>query len=105
MQSYLDTLTKYKYRHFLSRLRTSLHILDIETERRAKPISKPICERVCFSCNLIEDEFHFILECNIYTDLRQTFIRKYYRERPNMFTLVQLLKSDEGDEYKGYKNT
>ena len=93
-QPYLDTLTINKYRNSFSRLRTSSHRLAIETGRWAKPISKPICERVCFSCKLIEDEFHFILECNIYTEVRQQYIRKYYRERPNMFKSVQLLKSE-----------
>ena len=78
------------------------HRLAIETERWVKPISRPICERVCFLCNLIEDEFHFILECNIHTDLRFFLIRKYYRERPNMFKLVQLLKSENKKEIAIY---
>ena len=76
-----------------------MHRVAIETGIWAKPISKPICERVWFSCKLIEDEFHFILECNIYTDLRQQCIRKYYRERPNMFKLVQLLTESENKKY------
>ena len=37
------------------------------------------------------DEYHFVLECNIYTDLRTQYIPNYYRCRPNMYKFVDLL--------------
>ena len=42
-----------------------------------------------FDINL--DEYHFVLECNIYTDLRTQYIPNYYRCRPNMYKFVDLL--------------
>ena len=35
-------------------------------------------------CNVLEDEFHFILECPLYRDLRTELISKYFWRRPNM---------------------
>jgi len=37
------------------------------------------------------DEYHFVLECNIYTDLRTQYIPNYYRCRPNIYNFVDLL--------------
>ena len=47
--------------------------------------------RKCLECNVVEDEYHFVLECNIYTDLRTQYLPNYYRCRPNMYKCVDLL--------------
>ena len=92
-KSYLDTVTS-KLRVALSRLRLSSHRLEIETGRWAKPNSIPIENRLCTSCMKFEDEFHFVLECTRYNDLRQTLIPNYYQRRPNMFKLIERFESD-----------
>ena len=51
----------------------------------------PIHDRKCLECNVVEDEYHFVLEFNIYTDLRTQYISNYYRCRPNMYKFVDLL--------------
>ena len=33
---------------------------------------------------MLEDEFHFVLECSIYKDIRKTYIKRYYWQRQNM---------------------
>jgi len=43
------------------------------------------------TCSEIEDEFHFILKCPKYKQLRYIYIKKYYWQRPSVFKLVQLL--------------
>ena len=60
-QKYLDILTVQKYRISLSRLRLSSHRLEIEMGRWAKPNKVPLDNRKCKICNVVEDEFHFIL--------------------------------------------
>lgn len=47
---------------------------------------------------VLEDEFHFILQCNIYIELRRKFIKKYYWCRPSAFKLVQLLSIENTKE-------
>ena len=51
--------------------------------------------RVCILCdhNDIEDEFHFILKCPFYSDIRKMYIKKYYYQKPSMFKLVNLLST------------
>jgi hypothetical protein len=40
--------------------------------------------------NVVEDEYHFILQCEKYIDVRRYF-KKYYWQMPSCFKLIQLL--------------
>ena len=74
-----------KFRIALTRLHTAAHRLSIETGRRVKP--KPIAleNRKCITCNIIEDTFHFILVCLMYS---------YYTNRPSIFKFIELLNNN-----------
>ena len=65
-QNYIDIVTTEKFRFALSRLRLSSHRLEVETGRWAKPNSIPFENRRCRTCNILEDEYHFLLECSRY---------------------------------------
>jgi hypothetical protein len=59
-EAYLDHVKIPKFRTALTRLRISAHRLMIEAGRYKK--LKPE-ERLCTSCNAVEDEQHFLLHC------------------------------------------
>ena len=71
-------------------LMLSSHIF-IETGRWRRPHCIPREDRKCITCNTIEDEYHFVIECSIFTDLRKRYISKYYWTNPSMYKLKQLL--------------
>jgi len=73
----------------LTRLRVSSHRLQIQSGRWARPNAIPIHGRKCLECNVVGDEYHVVLECNIYTDLRTQYVPNYYRCRPNMYKFVK----------------
>ena len=75
----------------LSRLILSSHNIFIETGRWRRPHCIPREDRKCITCNTIEDEYHFVIECSIFTDLRKRYISKYYWTNPSMYKLKQLL--------------
>jgi hypothetical protein len=77
-KSYLDTLNICKFRYDLTRFRLSAHRLYIETGRWHKPNPIPRNERKCLFCNCLEDEFHFLLECELYKDIRKKYVKDYY---------------------------
>ena len=56
-----------------ARLRTSTHILRIETGRYNLPEAVPVEDRTCWFCNngLIEDECHFLFDCQIYAEMQE----------------------------------
>ena len=45
------------------------------------------------TCNLIDDEFHFILVCPMYTSFRHC-IPNYYTNRSSMFKFIELLNNN-----------
>jgi len=92
-QPYLDLCTITKFRICFSKLRCSSHRLHVESGRWAKP-PVPIGERKCHMCNTLEDEFHFVLECRMYSELRSQYIPFYYRNRPNVIKFIELLKTE-----------
>lgn len=92
-QPYLEKINVYKYIQALSKLRVSSHRLAIESGRWVRPTRIPVDERKCVNCNILEDEFHFVIECNMYTDLRIKYIPKYYWERPSMYKFVELVNT------------
>ena len=54
----------------------SSHRLHIETDRRSKPRTTPLNERTCINFKVLEDEFHFVLECKVFTDRYIHFLLK-----------------------------
>ena len=68
----------------------SAHNLNIETGRF---YNLDRHERVCSMCNLnvVEDECHFILQCEKFIDVRRRYLKKYYWQIPSCFKLAQLL--------------
>ena len=52
--------------------------------------------RTCGFCNTndIEDEYHFVLICPLYKDIRSSFIKRYFKNHPSVFILIELLNSN-----------
>ena len=38
-------------------------------------------ERMCTTCNVIGDEYHFVIECQINTDIRSTYLSPDYWQK------------------------
>lgn len=95
MEYYLEKILCKKTRRFLTRIGVSAHRLRIETGRYGRERLERR-KRVCQLCNdlEIEDEYHFILKCCMYKEIRPKCIKKYYYERPSMYKLVDLLLSN-----------
>ena len=93
LQFYLTCDLPCHFRVAMSKLLLSSHNLFIETGRWHRPRSIPREDRTCNICNKLEDEYHFIIECSLYTDLRRKYIPRCYWCNPNMFTLQELFCS------------
>ena len=95
LQPYLEKINIVKFQNAVSRVRVASHRLEIEAGRWARPNRIPINDRKCRVCNVLEDEYHFVIECSLYKELRDKYIPKYYWLRPSMFKFVQLMKSNK----------
>jgi hypothetical protein len=90
---YLDIISAEKFRTALTRLRVSSHRLAVETGRWHKPNSIPYELRKCTVCDVLEDEYHFMLECSSYTNLRNIYIPKRYHQHPSMLLFIEMMTS------------
>ena len=91
-EKYLDVISENKFKVALSRFRTSSHDLRIETGRY-DDIAQ--AQRLCKSCNMgkTEDEFHFLLVCPKYRDLRCKYFIRYFCHWPTINKFENIMSS------------
>jgi hypothetical protein len=92
-ECYLNKVINIKHKRALTKLRLSSTGLSIETGwHGSNRIDRN--RRTCQLCNSvdIEDDYHFVLICPCYKDLRIMYIPLYYSKNPSMFKLVQLMQ-------------
>ena len=92
LAKYLDLITNCKYKLALSRFRLSSHNLAIETGRYSGIARE---DRLCTLCNMrmAETEFHFLLVCTHYVDLRRKYFPAYFCRWPSLNKFNTLLQS------------
>jgi len=80
--------------HSLAKLRLSSHKLRIESGRYGESrIERD--ERYCVFCckRDVEDEYHFVLVCCLYEELRKKYLKRYFYQKPSVYKYVELMKS------------
>ena len=81
----------------LASLRMRSHRLFVETGcwNTRQNAHVDFKDRTCTKCNILEDEYHFVVECELYNVIRAKYIPRDVFVRPNMFKFVDLLNSDD----------
>ena len=81
---YLEDCIVTKHRQALSRLRMGAHKLQIEVDRYTTKNRIPPEQRICKICNLgiCEDEFHLVMVCPKYHNLRQIMFNNVLEKFP-----------------------
>ena len=90
-EEYLDQVENSNQRKAITKLRLSSHNFMIERGRWGVP-KVDIKDRLCTECNLLEDEYHCIMECKRFVTERKS-LPKYCINKPSMQALVSLFKS------------
>ena len=77
-------------RKWLSKLRLSVLPIRIQTGRYDRN-NTPKEQRICLFCTFpdIEDEFHVIIKCPCYIDLRRNILKKCYFTRPSIVSFFE----------------
>ena len=83
---------KRRYKIAFTKFRLSSHDLAIERGRHDNTGRN---DRICKHCNLnmIENEYHFLLVCPIYRDLRKKYLKNYYCHWPTLNKFDDLMTS------------
>ena len=106
LQFYLTKSLPCKIREIITKFRISGHNLNIE-RGRYENIDRN--DRKCTLCymNEIEDEYHFILQCQIYENIQiygKQYIKKYFYRNSSIYKLLQLLSTENIKELRGLGN-
>ena len=82
IKSHLDILKIRKFSSSFASFRISCHSLEIE---RGRHYNIERDERTCRVCgDIIEDEYHFLLICPYYKDIRDPYLPTNYVLNPNL---------------------
>jgi hypothetical protein len=70
------------YKHFIIQLSVQS---NLNQYRSIRFYNLDRHKRVCSMCdlNVVENEYHFILQCEKYIDVRRKYLKKYYWQRPS----------------------
>ena len=93
LQLYLSKSIYYQhmYKKLICKLRLSSHCLCVENGRYK---NVPLERRICPMCKSdMEDEYHFMLKCPAFNNLRKRCLKPYYFQRPSVYKLTQLLST------------
>ena len=78
MESYLVEMRNIEFRIKYTKFHLSNHNLMVE---KGRYMGLKTWERVCpFCTNVVEDEIHFLLDCYMYSAIRDSFLQKVDRE-------------------------
>ena len=94
IEKYIDCVTNIKHRLALTRFRCSAHNLAIE-EGRYRNIPRE--NRICTFCNMnfVETEYHFLLVCPYYREIRNECLPNYYCSWPSIHKFKSILCSSQ----------
>ena len=90
-EDYLDLVPNPKYRTALSKFRTSCHTLAIERGRHTNHV-KPLEKRACRTCNELDDEIHFLVDCQMFSEERHVLFTKNREKIQNLMNFNTLCK-------------
>ena len=92
VEKYVNCITVNKFRRSMASFRCSSHHLAIETGRHSG-IAREL--RFCLFCkNIVEDEYHFVIKCPLYKDLREVYIPPKYYTIPSLHKFYLLIAAE-----------
>ena len=100
-ESYLCKIVNFKYRQVLSKFRLRSFNLKVVTGKYENiALENRICE--CCNQNQVEDEYHVLFKCTLYSDLREQYLLNvdYTLHNLHNFNTIMSEKEDVGKMYQ-----
>ena len=97
--SYLTKINERYLRNAIAKIRLGSHNFYNERGKWQCPKIE-YTSRLCTECDEIEDEFHIILQCKRFNQLRKRYLPKELYERQSMYTFIDFINNVEGKQLK-----
>ena len=100
-EKYITSVDNVKHRVSLTRFRCSAHKLMVEEGRYRRPkIAHGLRKCSLCSMDVVEDDYHFLLTCPAYSDIRKRLLSKYYCRWLSINKFIKLLRDDQNSIIK-----
>ena len=78
-------------------LLSKIYNFNLQTTIEGRHSNRPKEDRKCKFCKVfVEDEYHFLMSCPLYQDLRKTFLPGYFLNVVNYHNFVTLMNTQDG---------
>ena len=74
-EPYVKIIIQKKYRSAYARFRCGVAPIKLETGRYGQN-RLPVDQRLCESCGVVEDEYHVLMDCEMYRDIRHNLFNE-----------------------------
>ena len=91
LEEYLIQENNFKNRQLIAKFRKSDHCVQLETGRYN---NVPRQQRLCTTCNILEDEYHFFLNCHLNQQPRNLLIHTIENKCPSFTNMSPINKLD-----------
>ena len=82
----------------ITKIRLSSHLFNIERGRWGKK-KVDHKDRICSSCNVIEDEYHCIVECPLYSEIRKGLLPQNLLTKPSMYNFIEYFRCNVEERF------
>ena len=90
--NYFNKIVIPKFRYAFVKFVTKNHRLPVVSGKWHRP--RLYNQRMCEVCDVLGDEYHFLLVFKSLCGLRQRYIPEYYFKYPSMYTFIAFMSSD-----------
>jgi len=82
--------------HQIASMLDQIHLIFLTKYKMREKLDIPICWSISktISGTIFKDEYHSVLICNTYTELRHSYFHRYFYTRPSMYKFVKLVNSE-----------
>ena len=87
----------YFVRIAITRLRLGSHHLNIERGRWTNTV---LAQRKCTLCDDLEDEYHFVVTCVKFYDLRIKYLPKHLYTNPSMYKFLNFVNTENKSQLR-----
>ena len=101
MSSYLTEIKEKYLRTAVTKLILGSHNFMVERGKWVLP-KRDYLDRLCNACQVVEDEYHVVIECKRFDELRKKYIPMKLTDSPSMYNFIQFLNNCRGNELRNF---
>ena len=101
MSFYLNEIKDKYLRTAVTKFLLGSHYFMVERGKWVLP-KMDFLDRLCNTCHVVEDEYHIVIECKRFDELRKKYLPLKLIDSPSMFKFIKFLNNCRGNDLKNF---